>query len=94
MGLVEGQNYGTFSAFRDTILHNIAYLDGYLYVAIGKPYKIVRINTTTEAIDPVDVPPGLIRDNATVKKGITPYFSSDGQYIYNLAYVDSLINIF
>ncbi len=90
-GTVEGQNYGTFSAFRDTILHNIAYLDGYLYVAIGKPYKIVRINTTTEAIDTVDVPPGLIRDNATVKKG-PQYLSSDGQYIYNLAYVDSLIN--
>ncbi len=54
-GTVEGQNYGTFSAFRDTILNNIAYLEGYLYVAIGEPHKIVRINTTTEVIDTVDV---------------------------------------
>jgi hypothetical protein len=90
-GTVEGQNYGAFSTFRDTILHSIAYLDGYLYVGIGYPHKIVRINTTTEAIDTVDVTPGLIRDNATVKKG-PQYLSSDGQYIYNLAYVDSLIN--
>ncbi len=45
-GTVEGQFYGTFSTFRDTVLHNIVYhSDGYLYVAIGKPYKIVRINT-------------------------------------------------
>ncbi|MDH3269317.1 MAG: C25 family cysteine peptidase, partial [Ignavibacteria bacterium] len=90
-GTVEGQYYGTFSAFRDTILSNIAYLGGYLYVAIGEPHKIVRINTTTEVIDTVDVPPGLIRDIATVQKG-PQYLSSDVQYIYNLAYVDSLIN--
>ena len=90
-GTFEGQNYGTFSGFRDTILHSIVYHnDGYLYVAIGEPFKIVRINTQSEVIDTVDVPPGLIRDNSTISKG-PQYLSSDGQYIYNLSYVDSLI---
>ena len=91
-GTVEGQFYGPFSEFRDTILHHIVYhSDGYLYVAIGEPYKIVRINTVTEVIDTVAVPPGLIRDNTTIAKG-PQYFTSDGQYIYNLSYVDSLLS--
>lgn len=90
-GTIEGQNYGIFSDFRDTVLHSIVYhSDGYLYVAIGNPYKIVRINTTTEVIDTVDVPSGIIRDNSTISKG-PQYLSSDGQFIYNLSYVDSLI---
>lgn len=90
-GTIEGQFYGTFSDFRDTVLHNIVYhSDGYLYVAIGEPYKIVRINTLTEEIDTVDVPPGLLRDITTVTKG-PQYLTSDGQYVYNLSYVDSLI---
>ncbi|MCW8804484.1 MAG: C25 family cysteine peptidase, partial [Ignavibacteriaceae bacterium] len=89
-GTVEGQFYGAFSDFRDTVLYNIVYhSDGYLYVAIGEPYKIVRINTVTEAIDTVAVPPGLIRDNTTITKG-PQYLTSDGQFIYNLSYVDSL----
>jgi hypothetical protein len=90
-GTVEGQFYGPFTDFRDTVLHNIVYhSDGYLYVAIGEPYKIVRINTVTEVIDTVAVPPGLIRDIATISKG-PQYLTSDGQFVYNLSFVDSLI---
>ncbi len=89
-GTVEGQFYGTFSNFRDTIRYNIVYFDNYLYVAIGKPYKIVRINVATEFIDTVDVLPGLIRDNTTIQNG-PQYLTTDGQYIYNLSYVDSLL---
>ena len=91
-GTVEGQFYGIFSTFHDTILHNIVYhSDGYLYVAIGDPYKIVRINISSEAIDTVAVPPGLLRDISTTSKG-PQYLTSDGQYVYNIAYVDSLLN--
>ncbi len=91
-GTTEGQMYGTFSSFRDTILHNIVYhSDGNLYVAIGDPYRIVRINVLTEVIDTVSVPPGLISDISTVTKG-PQYLTSDGLYVYNIAYVDSLLN--
>jgi len=91
-GTVEGQFYGQFSNFRDTILTNIVcHSNGYLYVAIGDPYKIVRINIQTETIDTIVVPPGILRDNGRIASG-PQYMSSDGQYIYNLAYVDSLNN--
>ena len=71
-GTVEGQFYGTFSNFRDTVLNNIiCHSDGYLYVAIGEPYKIVRINILTEVIDTVAVPPGLRRDISTITNGST-----------------------
>jgi hypothetical protein len=90
-GTNKGQFYGPFTTFRDTVLHNIVYhSDGNLYVAIGEPYKIVRINTTTEKIDTIAVPPGLIRDDSRIAYG-PQYLTSDGQYVYNLAYVDSLI---
>ncbi|MDZ7623240.1 MAG: C25 family cysteine peptidase [Ignavibacteriaceae bacterium] len=75
-GTVEGQFYGTFSNFRDTVFNSIVYHShGYLYVAIGEPYKIVRINTQTEVIDTVAVPPGLIRRHSYSFKGsAVPYF--------------------
>jgi len=41
-------------------------------------------------IDTVAVPLGLIRDIATISKG-PQYLTSDGQYIYNLSYTDSLL---
>lgn len=88
-GTNKGQFYGSFSNFRDSVLHNIVYhSDGNLYVAIGEPYKIVRINVSTEIIDTVDIPPGLIRDDSRIEHG-PQYLSSDGQYVYNLAYADS-----
>ena len=92
-GTVEGQFYGSFSSFRDTVLHSIVYHgDGYLYVAIGKPNNIVRISTITEVIDTVQVPPGLLNwDNTTVTKG-PQFLTSDGQFIYNITVEDSLGN--
>jgi hypothetical protein len=92
-GTVEGQFYGSFSTFRDTILHSMFYhSDGYLYVAIGKAHKIVRINTTTENIDTIEVPPGFLnKDNTTVTDG-PQILTSDGQYVYNITVEDSLGN--
>lgn len=91
-GTVEGQFYGSFSSFRDSVFHSMTYhSDGYIYVAIGDPFKLVRINVQTEQIDTVFVPAGLLRDNSKIIHG-PQFISSDGQFIYNIAYVDSLIN--
>jgi hypothetical protein len=92
-GTVKGQLYGSFSTFRDTILHSIVcHNDGYLYVAIGKPYDLVRINLSTENIDTVAVPTGILNwDNASVTSG-PQFLTSDGQYIYNITIEDSLGN--
>ena len=88
-GTIEGQLYGRFSNYRDTTLNSIVcFSDGNLYVAIGDPYKLVRINIQNEIIDTINVPPGIIRDNARIAHG-PQYLSTDGKYIYNLAYVDT-----
>jgi len=90
-GTNKGQFYGPFTTFRDTVLHNIVYhSDGNLYVAIGEPYKIVENQYDYGKIDTIAVPPGLIRDDSRIAYG-PQYLTSDGQYVYNLAYVDSLI---
>jgi hypothetical protein len=92
-GTVEGQFYGPFSTFHDSISNHIFYhSDGYLYVAIGKAHKILRISTITEEFDTVDVPPGFLTwDQAKVIDG-QQYLTSDGIYVYNLTLVDSLGN--
>jgi hypothetical protein len=55
-------------------------------------HKIVRVNITTEEIDTVDVPSGLLRwDTSTAVDGFF-YINSDGQYIYNLTTKDTLGN--
>jgi len=92
-GTVQGQFYGVFSDFRDSIKNIMAYhSDGYIYVATGNAHKLVRINTATEKIDSVDVPSGLLRwDNTTATDGPV-YLTSDGKYIYNLTTKDSLGN--
>jgi hypothetical protein len=92
-GTVEGQFYGPFSTFRDTVLHSIVcHSDGYLYAAIGKAYKLVRINTASEEIDTITVPVGILNnDNSTITDG-PQFLTSDGIYIYNITKRDSLGN--
>ena len=92
-GTVEGQFYGPFSTFHDSVSNHIFCLnDGYLYVAIGRAHKIIRINTSTEAIDTVNVPPGFLTwDQARAIDG-QQYLTSDGNYVYNITLFDSLGN--
>ncbi|MFB3056921.1 MAG: FlgD immunoglobulin-like domain containing protein, partial [Ignavibacteriaceae bacterium] len=92
-GTVEGQFYGAFSNFRDSIFNSIVYhSDGYIYVPTGKSHQITRISVATEEIDTVVVPPGLLRwENSTATDGPV-YLNSDGNYIYNITLFDQLGN--
>ena len=66
------------------VYHN----DGYIYVPTGNAFEITRINVATEAIDTIEVPPGMLRwENATPTNGPV-YLTSDGQYIYNITLFD------
>jgi hypothetical protein len=92
-GTIKGQVYGQFSSFNDSIRNTIAYhSDGNIYIPVGYSHKIVRINVSTELIDTVDIPNGLLRwDTSTPIDGFF-YICSDGQYIYNLTTRDTLGN--
>ena len=88
-GTVAGQYYGTFSNFNDKISNSIVYhSDGNIYVPTEKAFQITRINITSEQIDTVQVPPGLLRwDDASTTDGAV-YLNSDGKYMYNLTFRD------
>lgn len=89
-GTVEGNFYGPFSEFFNRIDLQIFYhSDGNIYVATGNPYYLTRINTTTEQIDSVFIPDGLLeRESARVDSG-SFLLNSDGTYVYNITIKDT-----
>ncbi|NNJ51738.1 MAG: hypothetical protein HKP17_01105 [Ignavibacteriaceae bacterium] len=92
-GTVEGQVYGQFSDFLGSIRNTITYhSDGHIYIAVGLSNKLVRINVSTEQIDTVNVPSGLLRWDTSRSENGYFYINSDGNYIYNLTTIDSLGN--
>ncbi len=64
--------------------------DGYLYIATGKSYSILRVNVTTGDTAPIPIPSGMLEANSGVVKDGNFLLISDGQYVYNLSYRDSL----
>ncbi len=92
-GTVQGQLYGSFSSFRDSIKNSMTYhSDGNIYVAVGMSHKLVRISIATELVDTIDVPSGLLRWDTSKPVDGPVYIASDGNYIYNLATKDSAGN--
>lgn len=85
-GTVRGQNYGTFtSTFVSS--PSMTYLNGYLYnPTSANQYQLERIDVATGLKSTVPVPAGLIeRSTGTVKTG-WHLITSDGRYLYNVAY--------
>lgn len=89
-GTTEGTFYGPFSDFFGRIDLQIFYhSDGNIYVATGNPHYLQRINTTTEHIDSVFIPDGLLeRESARVDSG-SFLLNSDGTYVYNITIKDT-----
>jgi hypothetical protein len=92
-GTIKGQYYGTVPNFFHQVKSTIFYhSDGFLYATIGLPNKLLRVNLTTSNIDSIEVSEGFIEiDSAKIKQGQI-HACSDGQYVYNIAYSDSLGN--
>ncbi|MHC1739245.1 MAG: C25 family cysteine peptidase [Ignavibacteriaceae bacterium] len=92
-GTVKGRFYGTIEDYYHQVTNTIFYHgDGYLYTATRDPYKILRINLelSVNHIDTITVPAGFLNGyNGTVSQGAY-YLTSDSQYVYNLAFYDSL----
>jgi len=92
-GTVKGRYYGTIEDYYHQVTNTMFYHgDGYIYTATKDPYKLLRINLELSIghIDTVTVPAGLINGyNGKVTPGAF-YLTSDSQYVYNLAFYDSL----
>lgn len=89
-GTEAGAFYGPFSEFFGRVDLQIFYhSDGNIYVATGSPHYLTRINTTTEQIDSVYIPDGLLeRESARVDSG-SFFVTSDGNYVYNITIKDT-----
>ena len=87
-GTTQGVDYGDVATVTGSLAMTY-HSDGYLYngVATGGGYDLERIDISTGVLDTVNVPDGLInRTNAVVQNSQQAMITSDGTYIYNLAY--------
>ncbi len=89
-GTVKGQYYGTIPNFYGPIRDNMFYFhDGYIYVATGDPYSLLRVDRNTGDTTTVRIPSGMIRLNDARVQAGSFYLAADSNYVYNLAVGDS-----
>ncbi len=94
-GTSAGVSYGSVSGFNRAISGQYCInKNGFLYAPTQKPQEIMSINSATGAVDTLNVPDGLI-DRATGLSQVGNFLlASDSNYVYNLAYSDSIGNPF
>lgn len=92
-GTIKGRYYGTIEDYYHQITNTMFYhSDGFIYTATKDPHKILRVNPelSVNHIDTILVPAGLMNGyNSRVEPG-SFYLTSDSQYVYNLAFYDTL----
>jgi hypothetical protein len=93
-GTIKGFNYGEIPGVAASIWHTMFYYkDGFIYVATGDHSSLLKINPVSGDTSRVIIPAGLLNDASQVADGAF-YLTSDGDYVYNLAYHDSSIKVF
>lgn len=92
-GTVKGQYYGTLPNFLAPIKDAMFYFrDGYIYVATGDPYSLLKVDRTSGDTISVRINPGMFRyDNTKIQSG-SFYLAADSNYVYNLTIKDSIGN--
>ncbi|NCC50259.1 MAG: PKD domain-containing protein [Spartobacteria bacterium] len=87
-GTVAGQNYGAFNEASATGISATYCDDGYIYSSIyTDPTKLEQWDPLTGAKTLITIPGGLMRrDTGAADAGGHHLITSDGEYIYNLAY--------
>ncbi len=92
-GTVKGQYYGTLPNFFAPIKDVMFYFrDGYIYVADGDPYSLLRVDKITGDTTRIRINSGMYRyDNTKIQNG-SFYLAADSNYVYNLAIKDSIGN--
>ncbi|MHB1688482.1 MAG: C25 family cysteine peptidase [Ignavibacteriaceae bacterium] len=92
-GTIKGQFYGALPNFYAPIKNEMFYFsDGFIYVADGDPYSLLKVDKNSGDTVRVFLKNGLLRwDNAKVQNG-SFYLTSDSNFVYNLTTKDSLGN--
>ncbi len=92
-GTVKGQYYGTLPNFFAPIKDAMFYFrDGYIYVATGDPYRLLKVDRTSGDTVSIRITPGMFRyDNTKIQSG-SFYLAADSNYVYNLTIKDSVGN--
>ncbi len=85
-GTVAGQNYGRLSEEPVVGISATYHSDGFIYADDGESDELVRISPETGAMDRVQVPDGLLKeDNGLVFRGHS-LITSDGNLVFNVSW--------
>jgi len=90
-GTIKGQFYGTIPNFFAPIRNAMSYYhDGYIYVATGDPYSLLRVDRNTGDTLRINIPEGMLRYNDSRIQTGSFYLAADSSYVYDLTLGDSL----
>ncbi|MDR3503596.1 MAG: FlgD immunoglobulin-like domain containing protein, partial [Legionella sp.] len=93
-GTIKGFNYGEIPGVEVSIWHTMFYYkDGFIYAATGDHHSLLKINPDSGDTSRVIIPAGLLNEASQVADGAF-FLTSDGNYVYNLAYHDSSVQNF
>ncbi len=88
----KGVFYDSIPDFTATIWNSIFYHNGSIYVTTGDAYNLLKVNPETGESSTVYIEEGMLDNSSGKVKNGSHYMTSDGEYVYNLAFVDSLGN--
>lgn len=88
-GTTKGLLYGSVPNISVPIWHTMFYYSGFLYVATGDAHSLLKVDPNTGDSARVAIPEGLLNSVDTQVHNGAFYLSTDGRYVYNVAYLTS-----
>lgn len=92
-GTVKGQDYGAIPNLEVPIWHQMFYSPdnegGHIYVATGDAFSLLKVDVITGDTSRVIIPDGMLNDQDALVHDGGFRVTSNGRYVYNLAYKDS-----
>ncbi len=92
-GTVKGQYYGYLPNFFAPVNNSMFYFrDGYIYVADGDPFTLLRVDKTSGDTVRVKLNTAMLRYNDSRVQNGSFYLAADSNFVYNLTIKDSVGN--